>query len=339
MSSGAPADRPRATRPVRTIAVVICTYRRPDAVVLCLEALGRQTRLPSDVILVVRPDDEGTHAALSGWAPGALPTRVLAVTRPGLVAARNVGLEACRSDVVAFCDDDTVAHPEWLARIMAHFEADPALGGLGGRDRCHDGTAFDERQRHPVGRLQWFGRAIGNHHLGRGAPQEVQILKGANMTYRTEAIGPMRFDGRLRGKGAQAHDDLAFSLTLHRRGWRLLYDPAVAMDHYCSRPDQPRAYVAGRTLPDAQALADASYNYVLAIWPSLPPAGKAVSLTWFFLVGMRVCPGLMQAVRLTPSQRLVAWQKFAISQRGVLEAYRSLLPSARPPAPGRLRWR
>ena len=178
-----------------------------------LAGLVAQTRLPDDVILVVRPSDLATHEAMAARVPDGLPWRIVPVHEPGLVAARNAGLAAQHCDVVAFCDDDTVASPEWLARILPHFD-DPAVGGVGGRDRCHDGTGFDDRQRQVVGHLQWWGRAIGNHHLGFGAARRVDFLKGANMSYRAEAVRGRWFDTRLRGKGAQADDDLSFSLSV-----------------------------------------------------------------------------------------------------------------------------
>ncbi len=327
--NAAPAT-PR-TPPVR-IAVLICTYRRPDALIPCLEALARQTRLPDDVMLVVRPTDVATHAALEAHPRRNLPWRIVPSPRAGLVAARNAGLQACQSDIVAFCDDDTCAHPEWVARILKRFASEPTLGGVGGRDHCHDGTKFDQRRRVTVGYLQWFGRAIGNHHLGFGAPRRVHFLKGANMSFQMEAIGPLRFDDRLRGQGAQPHDDLAFSLAVARRGWVLVYDPLVTLDHYAYRQDQPRPYVATRRLDDPQAYADACYNYVLAIWGSLSLFGRLASLFWLPLVGMRVCPGLLQAVRLTPTQGIISWRKFAIAQRSVMQACRLLIgPGSRIP--------
>lgn len=50
--------------------------------------------------------------------------------------------------------------------------------------------------------IQWFGRIIGNHHLGVGLPQKVDFLKGANMSYRAQVLATLRFDTRLRGAGA-----------------------------------------------------------------------------------------------------------------------------------------
>ena len=307
------------TPPPATIGVLICTYRRPDALLPCLAALAAQTRLPDDVILVVRPSDLATHEALAARAPDGLPWRIVPVHEPGLVAARNAGLAAQHCDVVAFCDDDTVASPEWLARVLAHF-ADPAVGGVGGRDRCNDGHGFDDRQRAVVGHLQWWGRAIGNHHLGFGAARRVDFLKGANMSFRAEAIRGLWFDTRLRGKGAQANDDLSFSLAVARGGWKLLYDPAALVNHYAAA-DHLRSYVVKPGLPDPVSYGDACFNHAIALWEHMGFSQRVVFMAWATLVGVGNYPGLLQAVRFWLRRDPAAWRKFRINQAALREVY------------------
>jgi GT2 family glycosyltransferase len=314
--------RPRAERGARTVAVAIVSDGRPEQLLGCLTALAAQTRPADEVIVVIRDDDVATRDALAARGRGTMPLRIVAMPTQGVVAARNAGLAACRSDVVAFCDDDTRAQPDWVARILAHFARDPELGGLGGRDRCHDGERFDDRARDVVGRIQWYGRTIGNHHLGHGAPREVRFLKGANMSFRLDATAGLAFDDRLRGRRIQAHEDFAFSMAVRRVGWKLLYDPAVALDHYALRRDQARrTYVAGRSLADAQDYFDQSYNYALALWDELPAPGRAVFAAWSLLVGTRVHPGLLQTVRLTPGEGRAIWRKFALCQRAIAAVY------------------
>ncbi len=308
-----------------TLSVVICTYKRPDALLPCLDGLARQTRLPDDVILVVRTDDTQTRAALWRTPPaGPLAWRIASVTAPGLVAARNVGLAACHTDIVAFCDDDTLASPGWAECLLARFAADDKVGGVGGRDRCHDGTGFDERRRRVVGRLQWFGRSIGNHHLGCGGLRRVHFLKGANMSFRMVATRGIRFDERLRGAGAQPHDDLAFSLAVARAGWRLVYDPQVQLDHYAATRDQARSYVAQAGLADPDGFYDAAYNLQLALRLNLSGPRLWMWRIWSLLVGARAYPGVVQALRLTVSEGAVAWRKFALCVKAASAATHTL---------------
>ena len=302
-----------------TVGVLICTYRRPDALLPCLAGLAGQTRLPDDVILVVRPSDVATHEAMAARVQDGLPWRIVAVHEPGLVAARNAGLAAQVCDVVAFCDDDTVASCTWLERVLSHFD-DPAVGGVGGRDRCHDGTGFDDRQRSVVGHLQWWGRAIGNHHLGFGAARRVDFLKGANMSFRAEAVRGRWFDTRLRGKGAQADDDLSFSLSVARGGWALVYDPAALVDHYAAS-DQLRSYVVQSGLPDPACYQETCFNHALTLWDQMGSARRAVFMAWATLVGVGNYPGFLQAVRFWVRRDPAAWRKFRINQAAHREVF------------------
>lgn len=325
----------RASHPPATHGVLICSYQRPRDLLACLAGLAGQRRRPDDVMVVARESDAATLDALRTRRPDGLPLRVLTVSAPGKIHALNVGLDACRTDVLTIADDDTVARPEWLERIFDHFAADPTLGGLGGRDRCHDGDGFDDRRRHVVGKLQWFGRTIGNHHLGYGGPREVDLLKGANMSYRAEAFAALRFDTRLRGRGAQPHEDLAFSLAVRRAGWKLLYDPAALVEHYAGWREEPRYYVGGTKLADSAGFFDNCFNNAVALWGTLTPVRRVAYTVWVLLVGTRVLPGVVQAVRMTPGEGTGAWRKLLLCQRAHLAAYLLLLRPAQASGEGR----
>ncbi len=306
----------------RTIGILLATHRRPDVLLRCLAGIAAQLRAPDDVIVVVRPTDTATQDVLRPLIDGVGPIRMVMVERPGLIAARNAGVDACRTDILAMVDDDAVPHPDWLARILEHFQRDPELGGLGGRDRCHDGTAFDDTRASVVGKLQWFGRTIGNHHRGFGEPREVDILKGANMSYRAKVFARCRFDTRLRGSGAQPHEDMRFSLSVKAAGWKLLYDPQVLIDHYPREREEARFYSDVGAVNDPVAYKELAFNEVAAIWEVLPPHRRVVFLIWSVLVGTRVSPGLVQAVRFTRRLGTMSWRRFQLNMAGKFEAVR-----------------
>jgi GT2 family glycosyltransferase len=308
-----------------TIGVLIATYRRPDDLLRCFSALKKQTLQPHDILVVVRDDDSDTKSRLSGYPLHGLPIRVISIDTPGSVAARNAGLDVCQTDILAIIDDDTAPHADWLGRVMENFRNDPALGGLGGRDRCFDGTAFDDHQEPVVGKIQWWGRTIGNHHRGFGKLREVDVLKGANMSFRARAFEHVRFNTRLKGKGAQPSEDFCFSVEVKARGWKLAYDPAALVDHYASRRDEKRLYVGVSAVQDKTEFRDFCYNQTLSIWNALSPLRRAVFFVWSSLIGTGVFPGLVQAVRFTPKLGLESWRRFLLAQQGKVEAFRDLL--------------
>ncbi len=309
----------------QTIGVLIATYQRANDLLRCLTALERQTLPADDILLVVREDDTETRSTLSGLAGNLLPIRVITVSAPGVVAARNVALDAVKTDILAIIDDDTSPHATWLSRVMHNFRSDPLLGGLGGRDRCFDGKEFDDHRAPVVGKIQWFGRTIGNHHRGFGGLREVDILKGANMSYRSKAIADVRFDTRLKGNGAQPSEDFCFSVAVKHKGWKLAYDPLVLVDHYASQRAEVRHYVGVSAVNDALEFRDFAYNQVISIWHALNPLRRAAFFVWSVLIGTGVFPGFIQALRFTPKLGIHSWRRFLIAQQGKMDAFRDLI--------------
>ncbi len=275
-------------------------------------ALQAQTKPVDQVIVVVRDTDTQTWQFLDQSSPHNLPLQIVKVTVPGMVAALNAGLVAVEGDIVSLTDDDAAPHPDWLERINAHFISNSCIGGVGGRDWVHQGDKLENDSRKIVGKLQWFGRMIGNHHQGVGAARKVDVLKGVNMSFRHIAIRQLRFDERLRGTGAQVHCDMAFSLALKQTGWDLIYDPQVAVNHYpAQRFDEDQ-----RNNFNDIAFINSVHNETLVLLEYLPPLRQFIFLIWAILVGTRDSLGLVQWLRLLPSQGQLASKKCLASCRG-----------------------
>lgn len=268
--------------------------------------------------MVVRDTDAETWQFLAEYKADNLPLHIVKVTQPGVVAALNAGLAAVEGDIVSITDDDAAPHPDWLERIAAYFSCDSRLGGLGGRDWIYHGSKLEDESRLVVGQLQWFGRVIGNHHLGVGEPREVDILKGVNMSFRTQAIGQLRFDQRMRGTGAQVHFEMAFTLALKRAGWKMIYDPNVAVDHYpAQRFDEDQ-----RNNFNEIAFINLVHNETLVLLEHLSFIRRIVFLFWAVFVGTCDSLGFVQWLRFLPSQGQLAGKKLLASWRGRWQGYK-----------------
>lgn len=295
-----------------TITVLIPTYHRPQDLTRCLEALKRQTRPADEVLVVVRDSDIDTWTLLKDFNFDFLPLRTVTVSVPGVVAAMNAGVDVAKGDIITFTDDDAAPHADWLARIETHFLSDERVGGVGGRDWVYFDTRLEDGKCELVGRVQWFGRVISNHHLGVGKAREVDVLKGVNMSYRQTAIAGLRFDRRMRGTGAQVHFEMSFCLALKRAGWKLIYDPMIAVDHYpAKRFDEDQ-----RNRLNDTALVNSVHNETLVLLEHLPPIRRAVFIVWAILVGTQEALGLVQWWRFLPSEGALAGQKWLASLRG-----------------------
>lgn len=307
------------------ITVLIPTYRRSQDLARCLAALQKQTRLADEVLVVVRDTDTETWEFLDSFNPEALPLRKVVVNVPGVVLAMNAGLDVAQGDIIAITDDDAAPHNDWLERIETHFIADEQVGGVGGRDWLYLGTELQDATSHPgasdvVGRLRWFGNFIGNHHIGEGEAREVDVLKGVNCSYRRILLKKIRFDERLRGSGAQVHWELSLGLQCKEAGWKLIYDPAVAVDHYLGKrfDEDQRVFKFNAT-----ALANAIHNQTFILLEHLNFLQRFIYVLWSILVGTRQAFGLIQWWRFLPSQGKLATQKWRASLDGHWLGWRS----------------
>ncbi len=295
-----------------TISVLVPSYRRPQDLERCLIAIAKQHRPPDEVILVSRNGDQPTRELATSWQT-ALRLAIIDVDLAGQVNALNAGLKAVRHELVAITDDDAAPRPEWLARIEASFQKDVRLGGLGGRDWLHANGRIDSRIRSRVGEIQWFGRLVGNHHLGAGPPRDVDVLKGANMSYRMSALAGIQFDASLRGNGAQVCNDMAFSLAVKAAGWKLVYDPSVEVDHYpASRFDLDQ-----RNTFHPQAVEDEAFNRYWAMDRSVCPLlKKKMALLWQHAVGTEAAPGAIHVLRGVLRQDREAFDRWGYAMSG-----------------------
>src|SRR5262249_29251477 len=106
-----------AERSDPTVAVVICTHNRPALLERCLQHL-EQVDNPDFSIVVVDSAPNSSEAKSISTRYG---TQYVLSPQKGLSRARNVGVRATESDIIAFLDDDMIPHPRWLNSLVAEF--------------------------------------------------------------------------------------------------------------------------------------------------------------------------------------------------------------------------
>jgi GT2 family glycosyltransferase len=289
---------------------VVPSYGRPDVLRSCLAGLLEQHRMPDEVLAVHRADDQATlRVILATGNPVVTP---VPVTEPGHLAALEAGARRSTGDVVAMTDDDAVPRPDWLARILEHF-ADPSVGGVGGRDAQPGRPPADPATR--VGQIGPWGRVVGNHHVGSGPSRDVMVIKGANMAWRRTALA---FPIGLRGRSTQMHTEIPMALWARSQGWRLVYDPAVVVDHYVA----PRAERSRRLAPED------AYNLALGMTAAGYGAAYRRAL-YGFAVGDRGCPGAIRTLVAVARREHDVVRDLPASVRGQASAFLDLLRGRR----------
>jgi succinoglycan biosynthesis protein ExoM len=190
---------------MKSVTVLIPTFRRPESLARALESVFAQDRRELIQEIVVVDNDPAGSARLTVGAlqPSSdIPLLYVHALPPGVATARNAGLAASNAPYVAFLDDDEQADAKWLGALFEvhdRFGADVTFGPVQG---CAPMAA---RWKRPY--LERFFSRIG--------PETSNIIDGvygcgnSMMTRATALTGAAPFDVAANHTGGE--DDILFS--------------------------------------------------------------------------------------------------------------------------------
>lgn len=111
---------------VSSVTILICTYNRARLLRETLAALRELAPVPDCTVEIVVVDNNSTDntqlvVAEAAERSGTVDVRYLSEMQQGKSFALNTGLAHARGDIVALTDDDVLASPDWLERIVDDF--------------------------------------------------------------------------------------------------------------------------------------------------------------------------------------------------------------------------
>jgi glycosyltransferase involved in cell wall biosynthesis len=236
---------PPTADPGPDLTVVICTRDRAAGLQATLASLHEQRDANFRVVVV----ENGSRTAESAAAVekvGLPHCDYVVEPRPGLSRARNRGLAAVGTELVAWIDDDETTDADWVSRLRQGFahEASPAaICGV---------MLPAELESEAQVRFEQYGgfnkgRGMAPEVLRKGTSSVVSPLyplpafgSGGNMAFKTEALRAVGgFDNCL-GAGTRTHggEEVRVLSLLLSRGDAILHWPA-AITWHTHRRDMP----------------------------------------------------------------------------------------------------
>lgn len=236
-----------------TTSVVICAYDdgRWDQLAAAVRSVWSQSHAADETVVVVDHNPallRRARAELDGAR--VVPNRA----GQGLAGARNSGIAAATGDILVFLDDDALAEPDWLGRLVAPY-AEPSVAGVGGR------IVPAWQPARPRWWPEEFDWVVGCTY--RGMPEDrapVRNLIGCNMSFRRavfERVGAFTEGiGRVGTRPVGCEEtELCIRLAQGWPGAGIVYEPAALVHHHVPASRASWSYFRRRCFAEGQSKA------------------------------------------------------------------------------------
>lgn len=171
------------------ITAVISTYNRSELLKRALESVLTQScgRISFEVIVVDNNSSDFTREVVESYIrKGHTNLRYVFEPKQGSSYARNAGIAAARSEIIAFADDDVRVAQDWIANIKRGFDENPDVDCIGGKVL----PLFASAPPTWLGRDHWMPLALqdyGDRPLSISQINRL-CLVSANLAFRRTAI-------------------------------------------------------------------------------------------------------------------------------------------------------
>ncbi|HEX3035187.1 MAG TPA: glycosyltransferase [Thermodesulfobacteriota bacterium] len=220
------------------ISAIICTHNRADYLAKALQSLVDQ-HTPKDKYEVIVVDNCSTDSTkeVVGKFSGAGNIRYIYESALGLSHARNAGWRNARGRYVAYLDDDAIACPIWLDKILEVFETvTPRPGCVGGKaDPLWEAprpTWLSDKLVTGLTVIDWFDTP---HVL---VDLRQKWLVGANIAFPVEVlerVGGFTSGLDRAGKNLLSSGDVFLEKQILKAGYSCFYHPEIAVSHHIQR--------------------------------------------------------------------------------------------------------
>jgi len=215
------------------ISAIVCTHNRAGSLPQALESLAHQT-LPEgryEVLVVDNASTDATPRMLRELAERMPQLRSVSEPRLGCSRARNTGWRQARGRYVAYLDDDAVADPEWLERMLHALRTlRPRPGAVGGRiEPIWEVPRPEWLPDSVLGLLTTLDHAPEPLFLPAG-----RFLIGTNIAYPREVLEELGGYHELLGPVGEryrAGEETLLQRELRAHGYAIYYDPAILVRH------------------------------------------------------------------------------------------------------------
>jgi glycosyltransferase involved in cell wall biosynthesis len=202
-------------------SVVIPTYNNWDVLMECLRSLGHQSddKMSFEIIVVNDGgrDDVSESLDLLSQQPS---LRYFSQDHRGPAAARNLGINKARGNIVLFLDDDSLPTRDWLRATIEAWRKFPDFDGIGGCTLSQETDRLLCRVNTDI--FNWYVRkySFGDY---------CNFLSTHNAGYKKSMLSKVGlFDERFKGASGEDRD---LNIKILKTGGKLRLDEKILVYH------------------------------------------------------------------------------------------------------------
>ena len=258
-------------------SLIVCTYKRPDALFKLLESVVRQSLYPDQILIIDGSPEDATKEIFFDKNYHKLEYFKVDAIHRGLTKQRNFGVQkvAETSEIVCFLDDDIILTSGYFQNLISTYSQNPNAIGVGGAiidevqwkiNSYEKAIQFDEFE------MDGWVRKLGSRNVLRkklglisdqapGIMPEfsnglsisffppsdktypVEFFMGGVASYRKELFKRIGFSSYFEGYGL--YEDLDFCLRASKLG-QLYVNTEAGLYHYHEEAGRPNQFNYGK---------------------------------------------------------------------------------------------
>ena len=221
------------------VSIIICAYNAAKRIIPTLQHLQKQQfSKPVDweVIVVDNASVDNTSVIASEvWNQDPVTNfSVVREEKPGLMYARQRGLESANYEIVSFIDDDNWVESRWVQKVADLFAMNEKIGACSGKSEAVFESVAPE----------WFPFFEDSFAVGRQANESGIVddkkgyLWGAGFSFRKSLWFTLQKKGfknltvGRQGKNIYAGEDTELCYAFRLLGYQLYYNNDLSLKHY-----------------------------------------------------------------------------------------------------------
>ncbi|MCU0520189.1 MAG: glycosyltransferase family 2 protein [Anaerolineae bacterium] len=209
------------------VSVIIPNWNGAQHLPVCLDSLRRQTYPVTETIVVDNASQDASLSILRSYPE----VRVLPqTTNLGFTGGCNAGLRAAKGTIRILLNNDTEAHPEWIAAIVKTFADHPEAGLVASkmllfdrRDMLHTAGDYVTPDGLAHNRGVWVKDMGQYNHRGY-----VFSACGGSAAYRSTMLDEI---GLLDEDFFFSFEDVDLAWRAQLAGWRCVFEPSAVVYH------------------------------------------------------------------------------------------------------------